>query len=127
MISNTSGAASVAFSELQRQQAERNADLAEQRARSLQAETRQARAEADQAQERARKLEVETDQASEAAGRARSGLAASRSLQQLDAQLGQLREQIASSKPAEVPPTEAPRPAVNAQGEITGTVINVSA
>ena len=127
MISNTSGAASVAFAELQRQQAERNADLAEQRARSLQAETRQARAKADQAQERARKLEVETDQASEAAGRARSGLAANRSLQQLDAQFGQLREQITSSKPTEAPPASAPRPAVNAQGEVTGTVINVSA
>ena len=128
MISNTSGPTSAAFAQLQRQQAERNAAQAEQRARSLQAETREARAEADQAQERARTLEVETDQATGEAQRARSGVAASRELQGLDTQFSELRGQIAEAfPPAEVPATPAPRPVVNAQGEVTGTVINVEA
>lgn len=129
MISNTSGATSAAFALMQRQQAERNAEQAEQRARSLQAETRQARAEANRAQERARTLEVETDQATEQAGRARSGLVASRSLQQLDKQFGELQSQINPPPPTEAPasPSPAPRPTVNVQGEVTGTVINVSA
>lgn len=126
MISNNQGIVSGAFAQLQRQQAERAADQAEQRARALQAETQRARSEAEQAQERARSLEVETDQATSEAQRARSGLAAARSLQQVDAQFGQLREQIAqvvAPEPAAAPPA---RPVVNAQGEVTGTVINVS-
>lgn len=127
MISNTAGPTAAAFAQLQRQQAERNAEQAEQRASSLHAETRQAKAEADRAQERARTLEVETDQATEEAGRARSGLAASRALQQVDARIGEVREQIdpapVTAQAAEAP---APRPVVNAQGEVTGTVINVS-
>ena len=128
MISSTSGANSAAFAQLQRQQAERNAEQAEQRALSLQAETRQAKSEADRAQERARSLEVETDQATQDAGRARSGLAASRGLQQIDGQVEQLREQIMPAQPASAPASDAPapRPVVNAQGEVTGTVINVS-
>lgn len=128
MISNTSGATSAAFAQLQRQQAERNAEQAEQRARSLQAETRQAKAEADRAQERARTLEVETDQATVEAGRARSGLAASRSLQQIDGEFAQLRERLRPEPTAQAPAAAAPapRPVTNAQGEVTGTVINIS-
>lgn len=128
MISSTSGATSAAFAQLQRQQAERNAEQAEQRARSLQAETQQAKSEADRAQERARSLEVETDQATEEAGRARSGLVASNTLRQVDVRVGELREQITPAPPAEAPASDvpAPRPVVNAQGEVTGTVINIS-
>src|SRR5690606_16936348 len=103
MISSTSGAASAAFTQLQRQQAERNVEQAEQRARSLRAEARQANAEANRAQERARSLEVETDQASQEAGRARSGLVASNALQQVGVQVRELRERIVPATPDEAP------------------------
>lgn len=126
MISNNQGVVSGAFAQLQRQQAERAADQAEQRARALQAETQRARSEAEQAQERARSLEVETDQATSEAQRARSGLAAARSLQQVGAQIGRLSEQLAPAAPAEAAAPAPARPVVNAQGEVTGTVINVS-
>lgn len=132
MISNTQGITSAAFAQMQRQQAERNAEQAEQRARALQADSRRARQEADRAQERARTLEVETDQATDEAGRARSGLAALRSLQTLDDRFGDLRTQISptptpspTSAPAASPPQDPP--VFNAQGQLTGTVINVTA
>lgn len=137
MNSTPSATASAVYSQLQRQQAERNADLAEQRARSLQAETRQARSEADRAQERARSLEVDTRQAQADAGRARSNVAASESLRRVDDALGAVREQIATAFPPEAPasPTSATpastqpadsSPVINSQGQITGTVINVA-
>lgn len=134
MISSSPGPISAAFAQLQRQQAERNADQAEQRAQALQAQTRQAQSEADRAEERARSLEVDTDQAQGDAARARRGVAASNSLQQLDTQFTELRGQIqtvasADSAESAAAPTPAPAapPVVNAQGELTGTVINVTA
>lgn len=129
MIAGTSGAISAAFAQMQQRQAERSAELAEQRARSLQTETRQAKAEAERAQEQARTLEVETDQAVSEAGRARSGVLATETLQELDTRLDALRTSINTAfPPAGEPPGASPaRPVLNAQGEVTGTVINVSA
>lgn len=129
MISNTQAITSAAFAQIQRQQAERNAEQAEQRARSLQAAARQANAEADRAQERARTLEVETDQAVNEAGRARSGLAAGQSMQQLSTRLGNMAEQVRDDPPPETTPVEAspaPNPVINTQGQVTGTVINIA-
>lgn len=129
MIAGTSGTISAAFAQMQQRQAERSAELAEQRARSLQTETRQARAEAERAQERARTLEVETDQAVDEAGRARRGVSATEALQELDTRFDALRTSISTAFPPSGEPSESPpaRPVLNAQGEVTGTVINVSA
>ena len=126
MISNTPGITTAAFAQMQQQQAQRAAEQAEQRAQSLQAETRRARADAERAQDRVRTLEVETSQAERTAERARGGIAASESLQQLDGQLSTLQEDIRSTFPTPADGEPPPRPVVNAQGQLTGTVINVA-
>jgi multidrug resistance efflux pump len=129
MVTSTQDVTSAAFAQLQQQLAQRNAEQAEQRARNLQSQTRQAKAEADRAQERARSLEVQTDQARNEADRVRSGLAASESIREVQTQLGELSTSIRSAFPPEgaAESSDAPAPVVNAQGQLTGTLINTSA
>lgn len=131
MIAANQSAGSALWGQLQQLQAERNAEQAERRARSLQSEARQAQSVADRAQERARDLDVRSDQAQLTADGARRGLVAKESLNQVGGQLNELRTQIAEfvAPAAEPANTEAAPPAVytNAQGQATGGLINVTA
>lgn len=115
---------------IQQQQAQRNADQAEQQARSLHLRAREAQASADRAAENARSLNVQAGQAEGEANRAKQGLAAQESLGKVQEQLRGLREQISLAlAPTEVaqPVVESPAPVTNALGQQTGTLINVTA
>jgi len=132
-ISSISGAQSAAQSGLQQlrlQQAERNAAQAEQTARSLQAQAGDAWQRASRAQEDARSVTAQADQAQANAGQARLGLAVIRTVDQMQTRLtnvvGQVTEQLKIAEPAA--PTQSPAlPVINAQGQVTGTVINTTA
>jgi hypothetical protein len=124
------------WAQIQQQQAQRNADQAEQKARALAGQANQAQAVADRAQENARSLQVQSGQAKSDAASARQGLVARESIGQVQTQLTDLREQIssvlapktegnvvaASSTPAPVAAT-----VVNSFGQATGTLLNVTA
>ena len=125
---SASQASSAIWGQLQQQQAERNADQAEQRARSLQGQARAAQSEADRAQENARNLQVESNTAQSEAGEAKRNLVAMRSLQDVQTQFSDLRQQIGKIlKPETTTETTALAPVVNAYGQETGTVVNVTA
>ncbi|MDD3519385.1 MAG: hypothetical protein PHQ14_13640 [Chromatiales bacterium] len=127
MISGTQGASSAVFEQVQKQQALREAEQAEQRAQRLQAESNKARAEADQAENKARGLEVESSQAQSQADSVRRGVAAGDALSQVDTQISELRGQIAeigTPAPAETP---SAGPTVNVEGQTIGTTISVTA
>lgn len=136
-IASTSSQApgSGIWSQIQQQQAQRNADQAEQQARVLQARAREAQSSADRAQENARSLKVESSQAQGEAESARRGLAAMKSrddlLVRLDGQMNRISTaksaSEASADPAPVAPAVATQSVVNGYGQQTGTVVNVTA
>ena len=83
---------------------------------------------ADQAQQNARSLKVESDQAQGQASEARRGVAGMSSLGKVEAQLSDLRVQIGQILQPEVVATAASSaPVVNAFGQETGTLVNVTA
>jgi hypothetical protein len=115
-------------SQLRLQQAQRNAEQAEQRARALRAEAESAQHSAQREQERARGLNVDAQQAQGRAGDARRGVAALQSLDQFGQRIGQAYEKIAQAQAqAPAPAVPPPEPVVNTQGEVTGQVVNVAA
>lgn len=129
---------SVAWGQLQQLQAQRNADQAEQRARSLQNMAQSAQREADQAQNNARTLRVDSTQARGEADTARRNLASMSGMNEVSKQLGELREQIGNALAEPVgesaAATSAPAPSrapattyTNAQGQATGSLVNVTA
>ena len=125
---SASQASSAMWVQLQQQQAQRNADQAEQRARSLQGQARAAQSEADRAEENARNLQVESNTAQSEAGEAKRNLVAMHSLQDVQTQFSDLRQQIGKIlKPETTTETTALAPVVNAYGQETGTVVNVTA
>lgn len=133
-VSSTSGvqsAAQAGWQQLKLQQAQRNADRAEQEARSLQAQAAEAQRGADRAQENARTLNVQSDQAQTNVGRARQGLAAIKSLEQTQTRLIGTYEKVAQAQVEQAPARSAPEqptaPVVNTQGQTTGTVVNTTA
>lgn len=117
------------WAQLQQQQAQRNADQAEQQARALQSQARQAQTVADRAQENARSLKVQSGQAQGAAENARRGLAAMESIGQVQTQISDLRDQISAelAPAAAVTETTASVTVINAFGQATGTLVNVTA
>lgn len=120
----------VLWAQLQQQLASRSADQAEQRASALRARARAAQSVADQAQESARSLKSESDQAQGQASEARRGVVQMNSLGKVQTQLGDLREQIGKVLQTDIsPPATAvtPAPVVNAFGQETGTLVNVTA
>lgn len=155
MPSNVSSAASPAFqqgfAQLKLQQAKRSAEQAEATARTLAAQAADAQRVAVRAQENARELTVRSDQAQDNAGRARAGLAAIRSLSDTSTRLQQTYERVAerikepetakvgagetaslasgtaATASAVVTTVTVPGPSVNAQGQTTGKVVNVTA
>lgn len=133
-VTSTSGGASGSgiWVQIQQQQAQRNADRAEQQARSLQVQAREAQLSADQAQENARSLKVQAGQAEGQANSAKRGLAAQEAFGKVQTQLSGLREQIGlalTPAPKDVvqPAAELPAPVINAMGQQTGTLVNVTA
>ena len=135
-VSATAGSVIAAFtqgSDYQQAQAVRNAERAEQAARALQGEASRARNEADRAQENARSLEVKSSQAQAGARDAQQGVAAAKSIGEVRTGLDEIQQQariIATPAPLVSTSTSTTTPAaavVNAQGQTTGTVINVTA
>ncbi|HEX6736399.1 MAG TPA: hypothetical protein VF096_16460 [Azonexus sp.] len=115
------------WGQVQQQQAQRNADQAEQQARTLQAQARQAQSVADQAQENARSLKVESSQARADADNAQRGVVALRSLNEVQSGFSELREQIAQVVQTPVASQQPAAPVVNTSGQTTGTLVNVTA
>ena len=126
MLSGVSAAGNALFGQLQTQQAQRNAEQAEQRARTLQQEARVAQQVADQAQERASSLQSESAQARSRADGARRDVRSLDAVGEVRTQLDSLRGQIAEvlSNPEVL---AGATPAVtNLEGQVTGRLISVS-
>lgn len=119
------------WAQMQQQQAQRSADQAEQQARSLKAMAQDAEATAAQAQENARTLKVQSSQAQGEAESARRGVAAMKSLGVVQAQFAGLRQQISDvlspTEPVAGGSTGVAAPVVNAYGQQTGGMVNVTA
>lgn len=141
--SSSQSPASLIGQQLRIQQAQRNADRAEQEARSLQVSAQAAEARANREQENARSLKVQWGQAESEAGQARLGLnavkSASQALTRLDNRVDQAIEtqQKAAPEPVAATPvaavpvvtelSSAGQGVVNSEGQTTGTVINTTA
>jgi len=126
--SSAQAGGSALWAQLQQQLASRSADQAEQRASALREKARAAQSVADQAQQNARSLKVESDHAQGQASEARRGVVGMRSLGKVEAQLSVLHEQIGQIIQPEVVATAASSaPVVNAFGQETGTLVNVTA
>jgi len=122
-----------ALQELRLQQARQNAGRAEQVARSLQRQAADAQRDVDRAEASARSLAVQSEQAQNIAGRVRQGLAALRSVGEMQSRLSATVDQVSvqlgvvpvTNESAEV--TSAPTPVINTSGQLTGTVVNTTA
>lgn len=130
MISSTANSQAVtqaAFQQLKLQQARQNAEKAEQIARALAEKAAVAQREAVQADENARSLSAQSDQASNVAGQARQGLALIRSAGDMQVRLANTVSQASERQQAVQPSVQATRPVVNDAGQVTGTLVNVTA
>jgi len=115
------------WSQIQQQQAKRNADQAEQQARALQSQARQAQSVADRAQENARSLKLESSQARVDADNARRGAVAMKSLNETQQGIGELRTRLAEAVQIPAASSQTAAPVVNSSGQMTGTQVNVTA
>ena len=102
------------------QQAQREAARAEQNAQSLQASAQNAKQEARRAAQEAKTLSAQSDQASVDARSARQNVTEISNQQQRD----NVAQQVTNVK---FTPMSGPPPVVNAQGQLTGTMVNTSA
>lgn len=128
-VSGNAFSGSGAFAQIQQLQAQRRAEQAEQHARALREKASEAQTVADRAQENARSLKVESEQAQGEASQAQRGLAGLGAGQEVQKGLANLRQQIGQvlqSGPLNGT-SPAPAPVVNALGQETGTVVNVTA
>lgn len=129
-VSGSPGVSGALWAQIQQQQAQRTAEQAEQRARTLQQQARSAQGDADRAQEKARTLQVESNSARSEAGEAKRNLVSMNSLQGLQAQFDDMRQQISQILQPATPAaggSPTPVPVVNAFGQETGTLVNVTA
>lgn len=122
-VAGSGSLAGVVSDQLRVQQAQRSADQAEVAARALRRQAEVAQREADVAQEGARTLRVRSDRAQTDAGQARQAVASLESVQTLREGFESLRADIASGLEA----ISSPTPTVNAEGQTTGTIVNVVA
>lgn len=114
------------------QQARRTADQAEAEAQSLRLQAANAQRSADHAEANAQSLTSAASQAESDAGRARQGLVAMQTTGNMVAVLSNTVQQVLTKQQAQqapqTTPTPAPAPAVtNSQGQVTGTIVNVTA
>lgn len=114
--------------QMQLQQALRNADQAEQNARSLRNQADSAQRAATRAQEGARALDIEAGQAQDRAGQARQGVAAQAAYSRSNSQLGEMYSSVVEKFQAVVAPVDVSTTAmVSVQGQVTGGSIDVTA
>lgn len=127
MLAGVAGqsAGSSISQQMRTQQAQRTADQAEAAARALRQRAASAQQAADQAQESARNLKVQADQADTRAGSARQAVVSVDSLSRVETSFNSLREGIAAA--LAVPATTPAEGVANAEGQITGTLIDVTA
>lgn len=126
-VSSVAGAqapGAFVMQQLRTQQVERTAEQAEANARSLRREAASAQQQADAAREDARDLKVRSDRAESEAGSARQAVVSLTELSKVSRSFEALGRSVADSSSAPTPP---PAPQVNAEGQTTGTVINVTA
>ena len=128
-LSSGQSISGVAWQQVQQQQAQRNADQAEQAARSLQAQARAAQSVAYRAQENARSVSAEASQADSRANQAQQGLVAMKSIGDIQSGFDDLRQQISTvlSKDFTTSEVAQPVPVTNTSGQQTGTLISVTA
>lgn len=133
-MSSISGMQGGFWGQIQQQSAERTAAQAEDKARALRAQADAARTTADRAQENARQLKVESNQAQGDASDARQNVVALKSLGALRSQFDDWRAQLATAlqamdtAPAPAASTaSSAQPVLNAQGQVTGSVLSVTA
>ena len=128
-LTSSPGASGALWSQIQQQQAQRNADQAEQNARSLRVAARAAEAVANRAQENARTVRVESSQADSRSNQASQNLASLKSLADVQSGFDALRQEISSVLSAEpiTPATVPVAPVINTSGQETGTLISVTA
>lgn len=122
---STQSTAGFVSQQLRVQQAERNADQAEASARALLQAASVAQRNADRAQEGARELQVQAGQADAAVGTARQQVATVASATKLQSGFETIRGQISQALKSFDQPAAAP--VVNAEGQTTGTLVNVTA
>ncbi len=117
------------WAQLQQQQAQRAADQAEQKARSLQSQARDAESVAIRAQENARSLKVQSDQAEGEASNARMNVVSQQSRSELSSQFADWHQQLtaALSTDKKTSSTTTAQPVLNAEGQTTGTLVSVTA
>lgn len=125
-LSALSGAGGGAYAQLQEMQAQRMAEQAEGRARALRSAAEEAQANAVRARETARTRRVESDRAEGTAQDARANLVSLKSGQDTQADLTTLRDGIARVQEA-LNTTSTAAAVINAEGQTTGTLVNVTA
>lgn len=130
-VASSSGAQAAGgalWAQIQQQQAQRTADQAEQRARTLQSQAQAAQSEAGRAQETARALQFESKAAQSDAGEARRSVLALRSQSALQTQLSDVQGQIARVLDTTLSAASGVSAGVvNTSGQQTGTLIDVTA
>ena len=133
-LSGLQDASAGIWVQLQQQQAQRAADQAQLKARSLQQQARDAETTAQRAQANASSLKVRSSEADNDARNAAMGLAQSESMNKLQGGLNELHQQLTSpsrettsTTTASASSTSAAQPVLNAAGQTTGTVISVVA
>jgi hypothetical protein len=111
------------------QQAQRTADQAEQEAQSLRAQAANAERSANRAQENARSLAADADRAEGDAGRARLGLATLETSGRMKTALASTVQQVVTKEQVQqtTQASTPTQPVTNAQGQVTGTLVNVAA
>lgn len=128
-LSSAQSISSVVGQQVQQQLAQRNADQAEQAARSLQAQARSAQSVANRAQEKARSISVEANQADSRANQAQRGLVSMKSVGEVQNGFDDLRQQISTVLSKDFPSSAAAQssPVINSDGPQIGSLINVTA
>lgn len=130
-VSSAQSLSSGLWVQLQQQQAQRAADQAEQKARSLQAQAQDAQSVANRAQENARSLKVQSEQAQGDASSAKMNVVAQQSRSELSSQFADWHEQLSSALATEdvttASSTNTAQPVLNAEGQTTGALLSVTA
>lgn len=125
-VSVASSANQYGVQQLRYQELRRNADKAEQTAQSLKAQADNAQRVVERDKEKARSLSVQSDQAREDSVQARLKLANLNSAKQTISQLTRVVDQVIAREQSSAQKAN-PSPVVNAQGQVTGTIINATA
>lgn len=130
-VSSAQSLSSGLWAQLQQQQAQRAADQAEQKARSLQAQAQNAQSVANRAQENARSLKVQSEQADGEASNARMNVVSQQARSELSSQFADWHEQLSSALATEDTTASSSattaQPVLNAEGQTIGTLLSVTA